>query len=661
LTPHEQSGDLRTMDKDDDKSSGAADPNAGFAAGLALGAGGEKLDPRAAAYLKELTELARLQAEDLRREDAVRHWSLRVRHVSDVMKLAFELAIGLILVGLVAVIISAIWTASHDNGLVIEAFSVPPDMAARGLTGQVVAAQLQDKLVAMQNATDSARPAESYSANWGNDIKVEIPNTGVSISEAYRYLAGWLGSATRIGGEVFRTKDGIAVTARAGANGSATFSGAESDLDKLLQQLADKIYERTQPYRYAIYQQELGADHLAQARTVLERLAAKGTQRDRAWAYLGLGVLDSNQNAVAKANHEYEMAIGLEPTLVLALVNLEQNNSTFGHDEISLQVAKRAVALFDSGADIDMNDTARVQSALGEKINVATALADYGAARSIAQEAMNLPDYSNAIEIAHMTMLQTSAELHDKGGYERTVADLPPTSQPNQLVSRRANEALSRYWLGDWKAVVDGQAPFENYLTTTFNKQGIAPGFTENIFSRQERPFIAVARAKLGDFKGAHALIDKTPLDCTACLFGRGLVAAAEKDWKATDYWFARAVSYGPSLPFGYEEWGRALLDKGNASGAIAKFSAAHDKGPNYADPLEGWGEALMLQNRSDLALEKFAQAATHAPNWGRLHLKWGEALKWAGDPAGAKAQFATASSLYLLPEERAELARVSR
>jgi tetratricopeptide (TPR) repeat protein len=647
------------MDKDEDSAS--ADPNAGFAAGLALGAGGEKLDPRAAEYLKELTELARLQAEDLRREDAVRHWSLRVRHVSDVMKLAFELAIGLILIGLVAVILSAIWTASHDNGLVIEAFSVPPDMAQRGLTGQVVAAQLQDKLVAMQNATDSARPAESYSSNWGSDIKVEIPNTGVSISEAYRYLAAWLGSATRIGGEVFRTKDGIAVTARAGANGSATFSGNEADLDKLLQQLADKIYERTQPYRYAIYLQGQGTDHLVQARAVLERLAAKGAPRDRAWANLGLGVLDSNQNAVAKANHEYRMAIALEPNLVLALVNLEQNESTFAHDEASLHAAEQAVALFESGTDIDMNDSARAQSVLGEKGNVAIAHGDFGAARALAEQSMDLPDYSNAVENARMTMLQTAALLHDREGYERTLADLPAVSDQGRLISRMANEGLSEFWLGDWKATADSQAPFESVSRLAFQKLGVASAFMEQIFARQERPFIATAHAHLGDFKGAHALIDPAPLDCYACLWNRGEVAAAEKNWSAADSWFARAVAFAPSLPYAGTRWGRALLARGEAAGAIQKFSAVHDKGPNFADPVEGWGEGLMLQNRSDLALGKFAQAAQEAPNWGRLHLKWGEALMWTGDKTGAKAQFATASVLYLLPQERAELARVDK
>src|SRR5689334_24487473 len=40
--------------------------------------------------------------------------------------------------------------AAHSNGLLIEPFSVPPDMAEKGLTGQVIASQVQDKLTMMQ-------------------------------------------------------------------------------------------------------------------------------------------------------------------------------------------------------------------------------------------------------------------------------------------------------------------------------------------------------------------------------------------------------------------------------------------------------------------------------------------------------------------------------
>ncbi|MEI9931831.1 MAG: hypothetical protein WDM89_15160 [Rhizomicrobium sp.] len=120
---------------------------------------------------KEQAALARLQAEDLRREDRLRHRSLRLHHLSDMLKLGFELALAAIFTAVLFIIAGAVWSAAHEDGLVIEAFSVPPDLANSGLTGQAAAAKLQDKLSAMQAATGSARPAASYSNNWGNDIK----------------------------------------------------------------------------------------------------------------------------------------------------------------------------------------------------------------------------------------------------------------------------------------------------------------------------------------------------------------------------------------------------------------------------------------------------------------------------------------------------------
>jgi len=235
---------------------------------------------------KEQAALTRLQAEDLRREDRLRHWSLRVHHVSDVLKLSFELALAAIFTAVVLIIAGAVWSAAHEDGLVIEAFSVPPDLASSGLTGQAVAAKLQDKLSAMQAATGSARPAASYSNNWGNDIKVEIPDTGVSIGEVYRYLVDRFGHQTHITGEIYHSKDGIAVTARDGGDPGATVSGAQADIDALMQLAAEKIYERTQPYRYAVYLVETpGAKSRARSWKVLSKAdrSASASGAMRAW------------------------------------------------------------------------------------------------------------------------------------------------------------------------------------------------------------------------------------------------------------------------------------------------------------------------------------------------------------------------------------------
>ena len=47
------------------------------------------------------------------------------------MKVAFEVAVAFIVLAVAVFIAAAIWNAAHDDGLVIEAFQVPPVFADR--------------------------------------------------------------------------------------------------------------------------------------------------------------------------------------------------------------------------------------------------------------------------------------------------------------------------------------------------------------------------------------------------------------------------------------------------------------------------------------------------------------------------------------------------
>jgi len=207
--------------------------------------------------------------------------------------------------------------------------------------------------------------------------------------------------------------------------------------------------------------------------------------------------------------------------------------------------------------------------------------------------------------------------------------------------------------LGDWAAA---RKDIEAVAASPFAKDphSILPLYVQ-LF-----PHVAQAQAKTGDFTLAWATIRRTPLDCYFCLRVRGQIAAEQKNWNGSAYWFARAVALAPSIPFAYTDWGRMLMVKGDLDGAVAKFESANKKGPHFADPLEMWGEALIAKNRSDLALAKFEEADKYAPHWGRLHLKWGEALLWSGDKAGAAKQFVAASALDLTNTEKSELLKVS-
>ncbi|MEJ1967129.1 MAG: hypothetical protein WDN03_00620 [Rhizomicrobium sp.] len=219
---------------------------------------------KADAFLDEQTRLTRLAIERETREERLRNWSQFVEYASALMKLAFEFVVALMVVAIGTALAAAVWNAAHDNGLVIEAFSVPPDLANRGLTGEVVAGKVLDRLSALQEQTQSNRAASSYVNNWGNDIKVQIPETGVSIGQLYRYLAAWLGNETHISGEIYRDAVGLAVTARVGGQPGETLHGNDAALDVLIGRAAEAVYGSTQPYRYAVYLDNHGRSGEAQ-------------------------------------------------------------------------------------------------------------------------------------------------------------------------------------------------------------------------------------------------------------------------------------------------------------------------------------------------------------------------------------------------------------
>ena len=172
-----------------------------------------------------------LQMEEMRAEEPYKLSHYRLRRFSDWAKAAFEFSAGLLALAVVAAVAYLVWNAANSNDLVIDAFAAPPDFAARGLSGPVVAAKLSDRIAAMQAQTRSARAPKSYANGLSDGLKLEIPETGVSLSELDRFLREKLGHDQHIGGEMVETAKGIALTARVGTDGSPTVTGAEGKED----------------------------------------------------------------------------------------------------------------------------------------------------------------------------------------------------------------------------------------------------------------------------------------------------------------------------------------------------------------------------------------------------------------------------------------------
>jgi len=628
-------------------SSPSADP---AATGIAMGAGPWVAED-ARAYLREQTRLAKLQGENLLELNTFELSHLRWRRFNDQMWGLLQIMTVAVAALVVVAVGAAVWSAAHDNGLVIETFSVPSDLAARGLTGEVVATKMLDHLSYLQTQTVSIRAASSYANNWGDDIKVQIPDTGISIGELNQYLRTWLGNETHIAGAVYHTSKGIAVTARAGSSPGAVFAGSDADIDGLIGKAAEAVYRTTQPYRYAVYLDQNGRAEKAHA--LYMQLIASGSQTDRAYAYSALANdIPPTSGDYALARQMVQLALATEPNQLLARENLITIESQLQHDEQALKAIRDAIAVELRGRDPTMDDTYFRVDVLNDRGKLAAALGDYHAAMDFNRQVEARPDHDGTIENARESNIAGCGVVHDAQCLRDALAALPPVPAKSfAALGRLGDTQVADAGLGHWRDLLAIEKPMTQALS--------AAGTVGRVFlDRAELPYTALAHAALGDFAQARREIDQTPPDCGICLRNRGLIDMLQKRWNAAAFWFARATRQAPSPPLAYADWGRMLLAKGDYDAAIGKFREANSRGPHFADALEMWGEALTAKNRADLALAKFEEANGYTPNWGRLHLEWGEALVYAGRKDEAAGQFARAAGLDLSASDRASLAK---
>ena len=600
------------------------------AVALALGSAkpGAKLPREAAVFLTEQTDLVRLQKEHLHEQRELQTSRLRLGRWKDRTSLALQLMTAVVGLAFAAVIAVMAWHAHEDHGLVIDAFSAPPDLVRGGLTGDVVAARFLDKLKAMQTATKSDRPGNTFQNNWGEDIKLEVPETGLTVGELEKLLRDKLGHASHITGEVYDTPAGVALTARFGDDPPKTFEGPAASLDALEQQAAEAVYRNSQPYRFAQYLEQHG--RVDEAFAVISDLATKGPQSEQGWAYAQWALFDVNDRgdiASARSHARQAVAQGGAST-VEAEISLVAEEVWSGHDEAAL-AASRDIQLRAQRRSLQSTEAFFVQTRLVATAWLASMVGDQRLSANDWKLVAKTPDSLFVIAGSAPALAATADELdHDPRAARADMASLAGLDDTTFLQANADNAfmALPGYWAaaerGDWSGALADAQKVDAWLGARAGQQKIF-GLLQQVWIA---PLQAFAQARTGDIAGAEALIGTTPLDCYLCLRVRGQIAAEKKDWTGAGQWFAEATRQGPSLPFAYAEWGQMLLAKGDVDGAIAKLQIASEKGPHFADPLETWGEALMHKGDYAGAAAKFEAAAKDAPNWDRNRQLWRQA-----------------------------------
>ncbi len=592
------------------ESAGANAATEAFAAAVAAKLAGN--DPQVAqetvCFLRKQAQLLETQNRHLEGEYAARLHLLQgqaaevdLRRFGLRLRVAFQLFLALAVTALGAAAILFVHDAATSRRVVIDPFRSPAGFPTRGVDGEVLASGLLDELTRLQNATRSTSAARNLTGAWANDIKVDVPETGVSIGEISRLLTRRFGKDVHIDGDLTETASGgLELTVRGDGVPPRNFTGGLADLQHLLVAAAEYVYSKSQPARWSAYLNNVGRDQETIAFVAANLTAVEPSERPKllnAWAI----ALQNTGGSPTEALSLFRAAVRLQPDYWTAHQNVQNSLLLLGKEEDAWLAAQemtriaggrpgRAPEEFYNNLDLL---TWNVRAML--LANLASAEATEGVGTSaVAAGTANADFYARLHdpEAAELALKTTLQDPHDP-----TIAAMTHFVR-GRLASERGDHARAAEEMRAFGVAFKDPIVASNYAGYDC---WIAPEL-EAVGQKQEADDL---------LRSAGAHVD--------CYRFRADILNARGDWAGAQRAYAAAVALAPDLPAAYYSWGVALQSHGDLATAATKFKAAHERGPHWADPLKVWGDELFKQGEIAEARAKYDEAVQYAPNWKEL------------------------------------------
>ncbi len=563
-----------------------------------------ELSRTASEYLAEQRALVKLQIKHFDEERRLAIAAAKRKQLSDRLRIGLQFFVVLVALGAVVGLAAIFWDALTDHGIKIEAFEVPADLNDKGLTGQVVAKKLLDRIAEIDRGSTTVRAANSFANNWGKDIKVEVPETGISIGEISHWIHERFGHATRVDGEVYHTSAGVTVSVRVGSNPLIETHGTEEELPTLIQAAATRVYAETQPYRYGFWLASHG--QIDEANAIFRQLYIEGSPVDRIWALHGLA---NDQDSPEKEIAFEQRVLAEDPHFLLSALNVASAESRLGHEDSALSKLQALLADKRGLADESLSPSGLTVLLTIAKQDRDVLLCDFQSANATANLLEDDAIPTNWRGLARQQRVDILIHLHDPKSATALLELAPaPKSARDEIRSSYLRSKLAAEG-GDWAEAI---AEIERTNATNH-------GESVKSIRLRDPLFAADLYARAGRNAEADEIIASLPTDNYDGWRARGRVATLRQNYPSAEQAFAEAVRQAPSFALAYNDWGDLLYTKGDLRGAIAKYGDANQRSPHWADPLKSWGDVLAKQGHASEALAKYDEALRHAPNWAAL------------------------------------------
>ena len=292
-----------------------------------------ELAQEAAAYFRKQGHLVEIQTEHLHEQRAVNLQLLKIKRFGERLRVGLQVFLILVATVIGIGVAVLIHDAITSRRVVIEPFHAPPNLAARGIDGTVVASGLLDQLGQLQSATRTGFIARNLASAWTNNISLSVPETGISISEISRLLRDRFGHDVLIDGDLIEPlTGGLALTVRGNTVPPKTFEGSATEIQKLTIEAAEYVYSKSQPARWAAYltNEERYEEAVQFVRTAIA--SAEPPERPALLNSWGIAIQNTGGSTL-EALKFYQAAVKLQPNYWVAHSNVMNSLMMDGDEE----------------------------------------------------------------------------------------------------------------------------------------------------------------------------------------------------------------------------------------------------------------------------------------------------------------------------------------